>query len=111
MYSSFLLAKNLRIIFLQNKVKCLALGRDTLTEVLGNQVQVITLRNQQIWAMEKSPTLSQLTKLQLEKLADNMKIHNYKKGEVLFKAGEVISSKWIVLHQGIIKDVFIRLLF
>ena len=55
--------------------------------------------------MEKSPALSQLTKLQLEKLADNLKIQNYKKGDVVFKAGEVVSQKWIVLHQGILKEV------
>ena len=83
----------------------MALGRDTLTEVLGNHVQVITLRNQQIWALERSPILSQLTKLQHEKVADSMKIVNHKKGEVIFKAGDVVSTKFLVLHEGILKEV------
>ena len=37
-----------------DEVKCLALGRDTLTKVLGDQVHVVTFRNLQKWAFEKN---------------------------------------------------------
>lgn len=60
-----------------------------------------------MWAMEKSPILRELTKMQLEKIADNMRIVNYKKGDVVFKADEVISQRMVVLHEGALKEALL----
>jgi len=46
----------------EDDVKCLALGRDSLTKILGDQVHVVTFRNLQKWAFEKNALLSKLTK-------------------------------------------------
>ena len=47
------------------KVKCLSLGRDTATEILGDQVQIITFRNIIKWAFEKNALIVKLTKIQI----------------------------------------------
>ena len=44
----------------EDEVKCLALGRDTLTKILGDQVHAVTFRNLQKWAFEKNNLLSKL---------------------------------------------------
>lgn len=82
---------------------CLALGRDTLTKILGDQVQIITFRNVQKWAFEKNPLLSQLSKIMIEKIVEAMKISNYKNGDVIVKKGSPCNSKLIVVIEGGIK--------
>jgi cGMP-dependent protein kinase len=84
---------------------CLALGRDTLTKILGDQVQIITFRNVQKWAFEKNPLLSQLSKIAIEKIVEGMKISNYKNSDVIIKKGASCSSKLIVIIEGSIKKV------
>jgi cGMP-dependent protein kinase len=84
---------------------CLALGRDTLTKILGDQVQIITFRNVQKWAFEKNPLLSQLSKIMIEKIVEGMKISNYKGGDIVFKKGAACNSKLIVIIEGSIKKV------
>ena len=68
-------------------VKCLALGRDTLTKVLGDQVHVVTFRNLQKWAFDKNLVLSRLNKIQVEKVLDAMKISAFKANEQILKKG------------------------
>ena len=86
-------------------MKCLALGRDTLTKVLGDQVQVITFKNIQKWALEKDEILNQLTKIQIEKVIDNMKIANYKTGDIIFAKGSSCAQKIVVVIEGTLKKV------
>lgn len=88
-----------------DEVICLALGRDTLTKVLGDQVQVITFRNLQKWAIEKDEMLSQLTKIQIEKTVDHMKISNYKAGSVIFAKGTPCNTKIVIVIEGALKKV------
>lgn len=83
----------------------MALGRDTLTKILGDQVQVITFRNLQKWAFEKNPILSKLLKTQIEKVLDVMKISNYKAGDVILKKGSAANQKIIVIVEGALKKV------
>jgi len=40
---------------------CLALGREVLTRLLGDKVEVIIYRNLTKWAMEKTEGLKELT--------------------------------------------------
>jgi cGMP-dependent protein kinase len=50
------------------------------------------------WSFEKSETLKLLTKIQLEKIAQNAKINNYKVGDVIFPAGSLCDKIVIVLE-------------
>ena len=84
-------------------MKCLALGRDTLTRILGDQVQVITFRNLQKWAFEKNNLFTKLTKIQIEKIIDAMKITNYKAGDIIYHKGALCNQKVIVVIEGSIK--------
>lgn len=45
----------------ENEVICLALGRETLTEILGEEIQTIIYRNIKRWAFDKSEVLKLLT--------------------------------------------------
>ena len=87
----------------EDEVKCLALGRDTLTRILGDQVQVVTFRNLQKWAFEKNAILSKLLKSQVEKILDMMKITNYKAGDIILKKGTSANQKIIVIIEGSLK--------
>jgi len=81
------------------------LGRDTLTKVLGDQVQVITFKNIQKWAIDKDEVLNKLTKIQIEKIIDNMKISNYKASDVIFTKGSACAQKIVIVIEGSLKKV------
>jgi cGMP-dependent protein kinase len=85
------------------EVKCLSLGRDTLTKILGDQVQIITFRNIQKWAFEKNAILSKLTKIQIEKILDNTKYSNKKAGEIVYSKNQLGSSKLVIVIEGSLK--------
>lgn len=87
----------------EDDVKCLALGRDSLTKILGDQVHVVTFRNLQKWAFEKNALLSKLTKAQIDKVLDVMKISAYKAGDIILKKGTVANQKIIVIIEGSLK--------
>ncbi|CAK82587.1 unnamed protein product (macronuclear) [Paramecium tetraurelia] len=87
----------------EDDVKCLALGRDSLTKILGDQVHVVTFRNLQKWAFEKNALLSKLTKAQIDKVLDVMKISSCKAGDVILKKGTQANQKIIVIIEGSLK--------
>ena len=90
---------------LNDNVKCLALGRDTLTRILGDQVQTITFKNLQKWAFEKNNLLKKLTKIQIEKVIDNMVMANKIAGDVCFRKGTLCNQKIIIIIEGTLKKV------
>lgn len=73
--------------------------------MLGDQVQIITFKNIQKWALDKDLVLNQLTKLQTEKLVDNMKVTNYKAGSVIYARGSSCAQKIIIIIEGGLKLV------
>ena len=87
-----------------DEVKCLALGRETLQNILGDKIQKIIYRNIQKWAFEKSPILQKLTNIQKQKVIDNMTIKNFKEGVVLLSKGECCNQLFIVI-EGSLKKV------
>ena len=91
---------------LDDNVKCLALGRDTLTKIVGDQVQTITFKNLQKWAFEKNNLLSKLTKVQIERIIDCMLITNKKAGDVCCTKGTLCNSKLLVIIEGTLKKVW-----
>jgi len=72
----------------KTEVVCLALGRETLINILGDKVQNIACRNILKWGFEKDPWLSKLTQVQKEKVFENMKNFNVKQGTVVLKKGD-----------------------
>ena len=87
------------------KVKCLSLGRDTATEILGDQVQIITFRNIIKWAFEKNALIVKLTKIQIEKLCDSAKFVNKKVGDIIYSKGTLLSQKIIIVLEGSLRKV------
>ena len=87
-----------------SEVKCLALGRDVLTQILGDQIQVITFKNTMRWAFEKNRKLMKLTASQIEKIIESMQIAKLKKGDIVFSKGERC-NKFIIVLEGNIKNV------
>lgn len=86
------------------EVKCLALGRDEATKILGEQVQLITFKNLMRWAFEKSPKLKKLTTLHVEKIIANMNITQMKKGDLVFGKGDPM-DRFIIVIDGTLKMV------
>jgi cGMP-dependent protein kinase len=80
--------------------KCLAIGRQTISEILGEQVHQIKYRNVQKWAMEGNPLLSKLTKIQFEKILDKTTYTHKKAGEVIYAKGVQLSSKITIVVEG-----------
>jgi len=77
---------------------CLALGREVLTRLLGDKVEVIIYRNLTKWAMEKTEGLKELTISQLERILDSIEIVRVKKGiTVINKGVGIYENLYIVL--------------
>ena len=54
------------------ETKILALGREQLKEILGDQVQKIIIKNQSRWSLQRHDTLKKLTKMQQERIISNL---------------------------------------
>lgn len=74
-----------------------------MVKILGDGIQVIMLRNTQRWAIQKSVLFSKLTKIQIEKILDIIKIKNYKAGDLLIKKGTIGCPKLIIIMEGSIR--------
>ena len=82
----------------------MALGRDVLTQILGDQIQVITFKNMMRWAFEKNRKLMKLMTAQIEKIIEQMQLVQLKKGDVVFSKGEKC-KKFIIMLDGNLKNV------
>lgn len=89
----------------EDEVVCLVLGRETLSKILGDQIFTVTFRNFLKWSFEKHFNFSKLTKIQIEKILDVMKITSYKSGSVVIKKNTDASTsqKIIVVIEGALK--------
>ncbi|CAD8213308.1 unnamed protein product [Paramecium octaurelia] len=85
----------------ETEVKCVALGRENLTKILGDKIQLIIFNNIMRWSFEKSVVLKQLTKIQLEKISQKAKIENFKKGQVIFETNKPC-DKLVVVLEGVL---------
>ena len=86
------------------EVRCLALGREVLTKILGAQIQVITFKNIMKWAFEKNKALMKLTQIQIEKVIELMEIVQVKKGDLVMNKNEVC-QKFLILLEGTMEMV------
>lgn len=71
----------------------LALGRDSLKGILGEELHVIVYRNKISFSIAKSPIFCQLDTLRLEQFIDNLQIEKIKKGLKIVTAGMKCRSK------------------
>jgi hypothetical protein len=67
---------------------CLVLPNETLTQILGDEVQIIICKNLATWAISRHEVLSKLTRIQQQKLIDFLVLYKGVKDQVLMKAGE-----------------------
>lgn len=88
----------------ETEVKCLALGRDVLTQLLGDQIQVIVYKNTMRWAFEKNRKLMKLTLTQIEKIIEQMQLLQLKKDDIVFSKGEKC-NKFIIILEGNLRNV------
>jgi len=56
-------------------------------------------------AFEKNAHMKQLTKAQMDKITECMKISYYKAGDLVFKKGTPMNTKLIVVIEGSLKKV------
>ena len=85
------------------EVKCIAIGRERLGKVLGNQLQHILYQNTKRIALEKSEILKLLNPTQMIKVINSLVVQIYKKASVVVPAGQVKGSKlWVVLKGKVI---------
>jgi cGMP-dependent protein kinase len=82
----------------------LAIGRDQLQNLLGDRIQNVVYRNVQRWAMEKNQIMQKLTRIQIEKVLDEMVIRKYHKGQVVIENGTCCNKLIIVLEGSIINN-------
>ncbi len=87
------------------------MGRDNLTKILGEQFKRVMYRNIERWAFERNKTFSKLTKIQIEKAIDSMKVTDLEAGEVVFPKGTVCGKKIVVVIEGAVKKVIIQKIF
>ena len=84
-------------------VKCVALGRDRLTKVLGTQLQQILYQNSKRMALDKSETLAKLDSEQSARLIAAMRVESYLKGKVVVPSNTPISAKLLIVLKGKLK--------
>lgn len=90
-----------RSVIAKDVTRCLAIGRDTITKILGNQVELIIYRNVAKWTIEKSEMLSNLSQLDIENILDHIQISgNKKEGEVVLKKGKALKDQLILVLEG-----------
>ena len=84
-------------------VKCVAIGRDRLTKVLGTQLQQIIYQNSKRMSLDKSEVLSKLDSEQSARLIQNLRVETYVKGRVVIPQGLGKGAKLYVVLKGKLK--------
>lgn len=83
-------------------VKVLSIDRDSLIQVLGDNLQDIIYRNSETIAFEKSPVLKLLSLEQSERIFNCLKVVKYEPGQVVVPRNCELRSKiWVVLKGSI----------
>lgn len=89
-----------------DSVHCLALGRESLTNILGDKIQKITFRNIKKWAFDRCDLLNKLTNIQREKLIEAFEISPFLKGDKIFEINKPCDKLVILMEGGVIKSNF-----
>jgi cGMP-dependent protein kinase len=86
----------------KTKTTCLVLSRDTLTKVLGADIETIINKNSCLWAIERNEVLKQLSQIQKTKWINSCEIVKYTAQREI---GEKLHMPWfvIIVIEGRIK--------
>ena len=87
-------------IIAMTEVKCISIKREKLTDALGSNLQQIIYQNSKRIALENSEILSSLSSEQAKNIIANLKVQNYERGQVLFKAGTMKSETLAFVLKG-----------
>ena len=87
----------------EGDVKCLYINRESLNQLLGNELQSVLYRNTQRMALEKSPSLNRLTFDQVERLINVMTILEYQPNETIIKKNTPIKNTLFIILKGQVK--------
>jgi cGMP-dependent protein kinase len=85
-------------------VKCLTIGRSTLTDLLGSSIQVLVHKNSARIAFDKNCYLQKLTRTQYEKLLCCLQIHEKKSGEIVIHKGTAKNEQIVIILKGELVD-------
>ncbi|EGR27973.1 protein kinase domain protein [Ichthyophthirius multifiliis] len=83
--------------------KCLALGRDVLTQLLGDKIETIIYRNIAKQTLEKAQGFKELNSEQLDKIIDIMNIQRKYKDEKVFINELQPAHYYCIILKGIVK--------
>ncbi|KAM3140827.1 hypothetical protein pb186bvf_007054 [Paramecium bursaria] len=83
------------------EVKCLAIGREMITKILGDKIQVIMYNNLLKWSFEKNSLLCKLTKIQVEKIVSKIETVNYEAKQNVFVSNSKCDKLVIVLEGAL----------
>lgn len=86
----------------ENDVRCVALSREALQNILGAKINEVVNSNWSRWALKKDSILKKLTNVQMERLIKYVKFRDYKDGEKLQKAGNTISKLMLFISGSAI---------
>ncbi|OMJ81260.1 hypothetical protein SteCoe_18317 [Stentor coeruleus] len=86
-----------------NDVKCVAIGRDRLTKVLGTHLQQIIYQNSKRMALDRSEVLCKLDPEQNSRIISNLRVESYPKGRVVIPAGIGKGAKMFIVLKGKLK--------
>jgi cGMP-dependent protein kinase len=81
-------------------VKCVALSRETLQKILGNQLQEIIEKNTALEAINKSESLSLLNRDQKDHIIRDIQQKTYKGGDIVIPVGTPCQSKLFIVLSG-----------
>ncbi|OMJ92780.1 hypothetical protein SteCoe_4414 [Stentor coeruleus] len=85
-------------------LKCVAIGRERLTKVLGSQLQHIIYQNTKRISMEKSEVFRQLNPSQALKVLNAFTVQGFKKGQIVIPQGTIKGTNAYMVLKGRIVD-------
>lgn len=88
----------------EGEAKVLALGRDTIQQLLGDQVQSIIYKNSCKWALQKSQLFGKLPVGVIEKLLETVQFKSLKKGQPVFQKNEKVGMLAIVAEGSAVNE-------
>lgn len=86
------------------ETKILALGREQLKEILGDQVLKIINKNQSRWSLQRHETLMKLTKMQQERIISNLEYIEIEAGTKVIEKTALKYSLVILLSGSLVAE-------
>lgn len=85
----------------ENDVRCVALSRDSLSNILGAKINEVVNSNWSRWCLEKNDIFKNLTKVQIERIIKNVKFKQYDADTVVQDKGYPLGKLILVLGGDI----------